>query len=148
MCRYAMGNYKRRYACFACRKSYKRRNPGDVGHHGEDRPARCPQCGLLMADMGRDFRPPRQADDRGWTTAEALFSVGVTFHSCGCSGPGYRPRDPRELQAFFVGVHAEYLATLQQWRASDNTTPEARARAVEFWQGRVAAVAAAMAADG
>lgn len=145
MCRYAMGNYKRRYACFACRKSFKRRNAGDVGHHGEDRPARCPQCGLLMADMGRDFQPPRLDDERGWAAAEALFAVGVTFHSCGCSGPGYRPRDPRELAAFFAGVRAEYRATLQRWRTDERAAPEVRARAVELWEGRVAAISAALA---
>ncbi|MBL9106362.1 MAG: hypothetical protein JNL82_35900 [Myxococcales bacterium] len=148
MCRYAMGVYKRRYACFACRKSFKRRTPGDVGHRGPERPALCPQCGLLMADMGRDFEPPARGDERGWTAAEALFAVGITFHSCGCSGPGYRPRDPRELRAFFLEMRVHYQASLQRWRADERAAPEVRAGAASLWQARLAALDAALAADG
>jgi DNA-directed RNA polymerase subunit RPC12/RpoP len=146
MCRYAMGNYKRRYACFACRKSFKRRNPGDVGHHGEDRPARCPECGLLMADIGRDFQAPKRGDERGWAVAAALFSVGATFHSCGCSGPGYRPRDPQALRAYLLGLRDEYRATLARWRDDARATAEQRAQALAAWEARLAALEGAIAA--
>lgn len=147
MCRYAVTRYKPRYACFACRKAFKRRLAADVGHHGELLPARCPQCGLLMANMGLDFRAPKQDDEKAWATAGALFSVGITFHSCGCSGPGYRPRDPRALRAFLLGVREEYLATVQLWRRDERAAPDERARALELWSERLAAVESALAVD-
>lgn len=50
-----------------------------------------------MADLGRDFRPPKQSDVRAWQVVEQLFEAGETFHSCGRNGPGYRPRDPSAL---------------------------------------------------
>jgi hypothetical protein len=66
MCRYAWQPYKAHFACFACRKAFKRRNKEDVDPSGPDRPARCPQCGLLMASMGLDFHPPPRDNDDAW----------------------------------------------------------------------------------
>jgi hypothetical protein len=62
MCRYAAHAYKRHYAYFACRKAFKRRNKRDVDSSLDEHPARCPQCGLLMANMGLDFAPPKMSD--------------------------------------------------------------------------------------
>ncbi len=48
MCRYAIKPlYKKHYACFACRKSWKRRNKAEVDPAGAEHPARCPECRLL-----------------------------------------------------------------------------------------------------
>ena len=53
-----------------------------------------------MADMGLDFAPPKMSDHRAWKTLKSLYEVGMTFHGCGCSGPGYRPRDSKALIKF------------------------------------------------
>lgn len=45
-----------------------------------------------MVDLGRDFHAPRRADDRQWRKVALLVGAGVTFDSCGCTGPGPRPR--------------------------------------------------------
>jgi hypothetical protein len=106
MCRYAYaGPYKDRYACFTCRKAFKRRKADDLP--ARTRPTglvaepvvRCPDCGGPMHDMGMDFKAPKKADVRQWRKVEALFAHGVTFHSCGC-GPGLRPVTLREVGAF------------------------------------------------
>lgn len=136
MCRYGLKNYKPRYACFGCRKAFRRRHKREFAPAGAERPARCPDCGLLMADMGIDFRPPRKADVKSWTTAEALWEVGETFHSCGCSGPGYRPRDPAALDAFFRARLREYRANLRAY--SVDTEKTARITdAIATWRDRI-----------
>lgn len=107
MCRYAYaGPYKDRYACFACRKAFKRRKASDLAAHmrpthgvAEAVAVRCPDCGGRMHDMGMDFAAPRRDDVRQWRKVEVLFAHGVTFHSCGC-GPGLRPVALREVGTF------------------------------------------------
>ena len=108
MCRYAMIKYKPHFACFSCRKSFKRRLLSDVNKGGPHRPYRCPQCGGDMADMGLDFAPPKMTDVKAWVTLESLYEIGATFHGCGCSGPGYRPRDPKALHLFLQQRLSQY----------------------------------------
>jgi DNA-directed RNA polymerase subunit RPC12/RpoP len=77
MCRYGLsGPYKEHYACFTCRKAFKRRLLEDVDPDGSDRPARCPQCGGPMANMGLDFAPPPMRDRRAWGVLSELWMVG------------------------------------------------------------------------
>lgn len=45
-----------------------------------------------MTDLGRDFQPPRRADFAQWEKVRLLVAAGITFDSCGCTGPGPRPR--------------------------------------------------------
>src|SRR5262249_17934972 len=108
MCRYATTNYKNHYACFPCRKAFNRRPTAEADPAGDDHPARYPKCSLLMANMGLDFAPPAMGDTKAWIAAERLYEVGETFHSCGCSGPGYRPSDPAKLAAFFEELKRQY----------------------------------------
>src|SRR5579871_6499763 len=100
MCRYGVHTYKPHYACFRCRKTFKRPLKREVDPSGRERPAKCPDCGLLAADMGLDFEAPRRDDTKAWSLAESFWEIGLTFHSCGCGGPGYRPRTERDYTAF------------------------------------------------
>ena len=102
MCRYAMyGPYKRHMACFDCRKGFKRAPLGDWNCPADD-PAPCPDCGRPMASMGLDFRPPPRRAVEHWAVVEHLFSFGFAYHSCGCSGPGYRPHRWEDVPAFLA----------------------------------------------
>jgi len=146
VCRYATTRYKKHYACFACHKAFKRRNKTDVDPSGDDHPARCPQCGLLMADMGLDFAPPTKEDARAWKTAAQLYEVGETFHSCGCGGPGYRPRDPAMLAAFLEERMDAYERQLAGWVNEAPTSPAGTSRrqaAIHEWAARIAKLKAA-----
>ncbi|GII05251.1 hypothetical protein Pta02_72590 [Planobispora takensis] len=33
-----------------------------------------------------------------WRALNAVLYAGLDFHSCGCNGPGFRPRTPREVR--------------------------------------------------
>ncbi len=112
-----MVSYKPHYACFNCRKTFKRRLMGDI-KKGETSifEAKCPQCGELMANMGLDFESPKKYDVKKWEHLKSLYSVGITFHSCGCSGPGYIPNSKEKLIEYFEGIKKTYLKNMDFWR--------------------------------
>ena len=143
MCRYATNSYKPHYACFGCRKQFKRRLARDIEHSGDEVPARCPQCGATMVDLGLDFKPPPQDDERAWSVAASLWEVGETFHSCGCGGPGYRPRDPVALRAYLADKRAQYMVSLRHWM--DAAAHRDKESATRTWTGAIARIDAALA---
>ncbi|WP_406840662.1 hypothetical protein ACICHK_38875 [Streptomyces sp. AHU1] len=51
-----------------------------------------------MIDAGFDLAVPRRGDKGAWKALEATLRAGLTFHSCGCDGPGYRPRTAAEVR--------------------------------------------------
>jgi DNA-directed RNA polymerase subunit RPC12/RpoP len=143
MCRYAFKTYKPHYACFQCRKAFKRRLQQDVDPNGEEKPARCPECNLFMADMGLDFKAPAKQKIKEWKIIESLWTIGITFHSCGCGGPGYRPRDTITYKTFLKDTLKSYQETLQRWVSEKPTTQELinqKTAAITLWKERVTAV--------
>src|SRR5213592_4820294 len=100
-------NHKEHHACFRCRKMFRQPSRHEFMQtpppaRGETRIVPCPECGEAMHDMGLDFKAPRQDDVKQWTKVEILFRHGFTFHSCGCCGPGLRPAELREVEAFLA----------------------------------------------
>ncbi len=77
--------------CLRCRGSYKY----SIGQG----PARCPQCRGDLLDAGPHLEVPRKVDKASWRALEAVLESGLNF-SGGCcgTGPGYRPRTPREVR--------------------------------------------------
>lgn len=78
--------------------------------------AKCPQCNELMANMGYDFAAPKMKAEKEWAHLKTLYSVGIAFHSCGCTGPGYIPADKQELKKYFLDMLAGYNQQLSFWR--------------------------------
>jgi hypothetical protein len=109
MCRYGnYGPYKQHWACFGCRKMFR-------NHRGEApvRALKCPECKSPMRDMGRDFKAPRTSELAQWKKVEVLFRAGFKYWSCGCSGPGERPKYLREVPEF-LREHERLDAELAQ----------------------------------
>ncbi|WP_276379625.1 hypothetical protein [Flavobacterium sp. H4147] len=78
--------------------------------------AKCPECEELMANMGLDFESPKKDDLKKWEHLKSLYSVGITFHSCGCSGPGYIPNSKEKLIEYFEEIKKTYLKNMEFWR--------------------------------
>ncbi|HMN04738.1 MAG TPA: hypothetical protein PKD45_03350 [Flavobacteriales bacterium] len=120
-----MKQYKGHHACFDCRKTFKRKRVEDInGKYGSDTIARCPQCGGPMADMGLDFESPKSSDVKTWAHIKDLYSVGITFHSCGCSGPGYIPKDTHALRKYLEDYRSAFEHHLKFWRDHQEPTTE------------------------
>jgi hypothetical protein len=114
MCRYAFKNYKLHYACFDCRKTFKQpfrlepnfkitsrgkvqQTGGIIVPVGSEQ---CPECKKPMQQMGRDFKAPKQNNIKQWEKVRQLANAGFRYFSCGCDGPGTRPRHLREVPEF------------------------------------------------
>jgi hypothetical protein len=110
--------YKSHYACFNCRKTFKRRLINDI-KRGEKSvlEAKCPECAELMANMGLDFESPKKDDLKKWEHIKSLYSVGIGFYSCGCSGPGYIPNSKEKLIEYFEELRDTYLKNIDFWRS-------------------------------
>ena len=130
MCRYAMYAYKEHYACFDCRKTFKRKLMIDIDRdlvydkNFEEKNAKCPQCAKPMANMGKDFEAPKMKDIKAWKHLQKLYKVGITFHSCGCSAPGYVPADDFELTAHFEKIKLGYIEHLRFWLNRKEQKPQ------------------------
>ncbi len=117
MCRYGTSSYKPHYACFSCRKTFKRKLMSDINRGEESKvEAKCPECGELMASIGLDFESPKKSDLKKWAHVKRLYSVGITFHSCGCTGPGYIPNTQEKLIEYFEDLKSVYFNNIEFWR--------------------------------
>ena len=75
------GNWLSAFACFACRKSFKR--PRDALNLVR----KCPNCDGVAVDLGRKFKPPSNDDLAAWKVVQFLYENGFPFFSIGKSYP-------------------------------------------------------------
>lgn len=85
------------YACFDCRKSFKRpqlsgatarfmtteQYAGQVKEAAEfekDRVYKCPDCGGLTHFMGQDFKAPKKLDVKAWQQVKAFIESGKVYY--------------------------------------------------------------------
>jgi DNA-directed RNA polymerase subunit RPC12/RpoP len=85
------------YACFACRKSFKRPQFAasigrfmtsaqiegqvrEVEEFEQSREYKCPECGGPVYFMGKDFKAPRKSDARGWRQVQAFIGSGKVYY--------------------------------------------------------------------
>ena len=94
----AASAYLHPYACFSCRRSFKRASRTEAV-------LPCPHCGGPSIGLTRKFKPPRQSDIRQWQKVEALVRRGFLFWSV---GEPY-PDTLAEVDAF-AARHAAFLA--------------------------------------
>lgn len=82
---------------------FKQTSPWDTpAKQRVDTEVKCPQCGILMHNMGHDFKTPKQNNVKQWKKVQILFEHGEAYHSCGCGEPGYRPTKLQEVDSFLA----------------------------------------------
>lgn len=101
--------YKQHYACFRCRKAFKKTNLEEMPTHRLKidelgRVVHCPQCGERMPDVGFEFEPPKKDNVKGWKEAEAKLEQSYDHEMrnskiVGVKSPRARTRLIRELDA-------------------------------------------------
>ncbi|MBQ4834798.1 hypothetical protein [Pseudoalteromonas luteoviolacea] len=84
------------YACFECRKSFKRKQfsatynrfmtraqqsaqSNEVAAFNRTREYKCPDCGSLAHFMGVDFKAPKKTDIKSWREVQQRIESGKTF---------------------------------------------------------------------
>lgn len=74
----------------------------------------CPHCSREMHSIGKDFKAPKKHKIKEWMVVESMYSLGNTFHTCGCSGPGYIPKNKIDHLANLFEIRKEYQLKLQE----------------------------------
>ena len=82
------------YACFPCRRSFKRR----IAVAELPDSLTCPHCGSAAVRLSHKFKAPRQSDIEQWQKVEALVAAGFRFGSAGNYEP--YPEKLRDVEAF------------------------------------------------
>ena len=104
------------HVCFVCRKALKK--PADVAQNGVVLGVRrypCPQCGLEMTPLGKNFRAPKQRDLKAWQAAEILVRAGVTFNHSGAGSMPTNPKDAMRL-ARNLEIKSRGATLIEGWR--------------------------------
>ncbi len=87
----------RQYACFKCRKSFKRPRFGashdrfmtaaqqtgqlkEAAMFEAQREYKCPDCGGPSHFMGQDFKAPKHVDVKAWEAVQAFIEAGKTYY--------------------------------------------------------------------
>lgn len=102
----------------------------------ECREIKCPECGDLMADLGLDFKSPRKTAVKEWKIIEGLYTIGTSFHSCGCNGPGYIPRHPRDYEAYLNKVLQGYENHIANWQSQTLQESRDKLQHIQYWNER------------
>jgi len=114
----------------------------DIDKNYRDREIKCPQCGNYMADLGLDFKSPKQTAVKEWRIIEGLYTIGKSFYSCGCNGIGYIPQNPNDYEAYLQNVlkgYQEQIAFLQNKPLSECRD---KAEQVRYWSDQVQTIKA------
>ncbi len=82
---------------------------GEYTKNRKDDPVICPHCGNEMFIIGKDFEASKQKNIKAWKHVKELYITGIRFFSCGCTGPGYIPKDHDALMAYLEEMKAEYI---------------------------------------
>jgi hypothetical protein len=105
--------YLHPYACFQCRKSFRRASRPDAV-------LICPHCGGPSIGLNRKFKAPKASDLKQWDKVERLVRHGFFFESV---GEPY-PTELRDVDAF-AEKHSAYLTRRRQKHASTYEAIEA-----------------------
>lgn len=100
----------------------------------------CPECREPMVDLGLDFKPPPQADEKAWRILQGVYRVGHVFHTCGCHGPGFIPAVAHDYREYLNGHRRDYVERLERVQQETDLSAAARAEASAYWQERIARI--------
>jgi phage FluMu protein Com len=84
------------YACFTCRKVFKRHYDPNILE------MKCPNCGEISQNVGRNFRARKRGNKNQWEKIEFLVSNGFRFQSIYVDGKRISYPDTLEEAKLFV----------------------------------------------
>ena len=75
---------------------------------------KCPECGSKMNNIGLDFKAPRKNKIKEWEIIKSMYTLGNSFHSCGCDGPGYIPKTKQDYRDHLNTMELEFKKRLSK----------------------------------
>lgn len=103
----------------------------------KNREIKCPQCGGYMADLGLDFKSPKQSAAKQWRIVEGLCTIGKSFYSCGCNGIGYIPQSHKDYKMYLQNVLAGYQEQIAYYQNKTLSELPDKAERITYWSERV-----------
>ncbi|MEM7028809.1 MAG: hypothetical protein AAF629_04405 [Chloroflexota bacterium] len=174
MCRYAGKSYKLHFACFGCRKAFRKPPVEDYMeqkgliqkynklrfvHYNKTRLKKletelnvtrdelhnsyieqinkCPQCGNVMADLGRDIKVPRKNNQKAWRILEGMYHLGHSFYTCGCDGIGFVPKNQTDFVRYLTYRLKDYQSQLKKADTDNGVNPTQKQGAQAYWEKRI-----------
>jgi len=82
------------FACFVCRKSFKKPVPDGEYEHS------CSECDSPMYEMGRNFSAPKKEDHKQWRKVQLLYAHGFRFVGSGNHNGPNIPKTLADVELF------------------------------------------------
>ncbi|WP_196890135.1 hypothetical protein [Aureivirga sp. CE67] len=101
----------------------------------ENKIYKCPDCAKEMHSIGMDFKAPKKDKIKEWEIVKSMYKLGNTFHTCGCSGPGYIPHNPKDYLIYLENRKVEYETNLHE-RSEDLSTEE-KNKYISYWKTKL-----------
>ena len=114
----------------------------DFDKNYKEREIKCPQCAGYMADLGLDFKSPKQIAVKEWKIIEGLYTIGKSFYSCGCNGIGYIPQNPKDYMLYLQNVLGDYENQIVYYQNKKLDEYRDKAERIKYWSDRVQTIKA------
>jgi hypothetical protein len=108
----------------------------------QNREIKCPQCGGYMADLGLDFKSPKQTAVKEWRIIKGLYTIGMSFHSCGCNGIGYIPQNPKDYELYLENVLGNYQKQIAYYQNKTLNECGDKIERIRYWSDQIQTVEA------
>ncbi len=117
----------------------------NIDKNYKDREIKCPECGNYMADLGLDFKSPKKTAVKEWKIIEELYTIGISFHSCGCQGIGYIPQNPKEYKLYLNNILREYENSIAYYQKQTPEECRDKTERIKYWSERTETIKAELA---
>jgi hypothetical protein len=113
-----------------------------IEKHYKEREIKCPECGNYMADLGLDLKSPKKTAVKEWKIIEGLYKIGINFHSCGCYGIGYIPKNPKKYEEYLNNILHDYENSILYYQKQTHEECKDKAERIKYWSERTEAIKA------
>ncbi len=135
-----MDNYRKAFLNYDSPESKQFRNDNPVLINQFEKAYRnkeykCPDCSAKMHNIGLDFKAPKKTKTKEWEVVRSMYFLGNTFHTCGCSGQGYIPKNKRDHLANLTEIHQGYRRKLEE--RDQKMDSKSLNEYLEYWSARL-----------
>lgn len=111
----------------------------DYAHKLESKRFKCPECGQTIADLGLDFKAPRKTAVKQWKIIESMYKMGHCWHTCGCNGPGFIPKEKYQYIDYLKDILKTFTTYLHSNQKTNDTEEDDKERKyrIKYWGNKI-----------